>query len=288
MCSYILLCKPKQWIKNIFVLAPFFFTHILWSLSLLGRVLIGFACFCFIASSIYILNDYKDREADRLHPVKSRRPIASGAVDTKLALLLAVFLVLLGVGLASYLSVSFCKVLLIYLSLNIAYCFGMKSYSIIDVMSIALGFVLRVEAGATLVHSVASVWIIICTGLLALFIAFAKRRDDVVTAMSHAHRQSLAGYNLRFIDACMMVLTAALIIAYVIYTTDASVMSHFHSKHVYYTVPFVLAGVFRYLQITLVEETSASPTDLLLTDTFLQISIFGWIAMFGCIMIWGF
>lgn len=158
------LCRPKQWIKNVFVAAPLFFSHHLWLQPTVLKVLLGVGCFCCVASAIYILNDFKDRVADRMHPKKCQRPIASGAINPMCALLFSFLLLLLGVWFGYHLSTAFACILASYYCLNLAYCFGLKSLSIIDVMCIALGFVLRVEAGAVLIQGAASVWIIICTG----------------------------------------------------------------------------------------------------------------------------
>src|SRR5262249_44721661 len=152
---------------------------------------------------------------------------------------------------------------------------------IVDVMVIALGFVLRVYAGGALVAVRPTVWIIACTMLLALFLALAKHRDDLVRGLAGEHRASLAGYNIRFLDTSIAIVLAALLVSYLLYTTAPENIARYHTDQLYVTAPFVVAGVLRYLQITLVEEGSGSPTQVLLTDRFLLVAVIGWIATFG-------
>lgn len=271
------LIRPYQWAKNVFVIAPLFFTpHLMtWDLALF--VFDGFICFSLLSSAVYILNDYKDYESDKLHPVKQHRPIAAGKISKPEAFFLfGIFLVTGFIGALS-LSLPFALVGLLYVIQNIAYCYYLKHKPIIDILTISLGFVLRIVAGAMLVNVTPSVWILVCSGLLAFFLAIAKRRDDIVSELDGTHRKSLQGYSLHFIDTCMMIALSALFVSYTIYTTDHSVMEQLHSKHLYYTVPFVFAGILRYLQITLVEHRSGSPTRILYSDSFLLITILGWI-----------
>lgn len=275
------LLRPHQWIKNIFVGAPLFFTPSALSTIIVIQVLVGIAVFCLVASAVYIINDYLDREADRAHPLKCQRPLAARTVAVPVALCLSAALLGGGLVLGMLLSPGFGTLLLVYLGLNLAYSLGLKDLSIIDVMVVALGFVLRLEAGAILVGVELSTWIIVCTGLLALFLALAKRRDDVVRALDVAHRRSLGGYTLEYLDIALTVVISALLISYVIYTTDREVMARYGTERLYVTVPFVAAAVLRYLQITIVERRSGSPTQLVLTDRFLIASVLGWLGVFG-------
>jgi decaprenyl-phosphate phosphoribosyltransferase len=270
------LIRPHQWVKNVFVAAPLFFTPSALSLGSAALVLAGIAGFSLIASSVYILNDYVDRHADRLHPTKRTRPIASGEVAGTTALLL--FAVTLGAGLLLVFGLhpAFGTLAMAYFLVNVAYCFGLKQISIVDVLTITLGFVLRVFAGAMLIAIAPSVWIVICTGLVALFLALAKRRDDIVKELGRRHRQSLDGYNKPFLDTSISVVLGALLVAYMIYTTDGEVAARLGSGQLYLTIPFVIAGILRYLQIVLVEERSGAPTTIVLTDRFLT----------GCLVLW--
>jgi 4-hydroxybenzoate polyprenyltransferase len=278
------LLRTHQWVKNIFVAAPLFFSPWAMSWHSVYLVLAGIASFSALASAVYILNDYADREADRLHPTKRRRPLASGRVATAAAFAMLAALVVGGLGLAAALSFNFALIGAAYLLVNLGYCFGLKHVSILDVMLIAFGFVLRVEAGAELIDVTPSAWILIATGLLALFLGLGKRRDDIVRALGNEHRRSLDGYSKPFLDAAVAIVLGALLVAYLMYTTDAAVMARYGTEKLFYTAPFVVAGVLRYLQIILVEQRSGSPTAVVLTDRFLILSVLGWIATFAALI----
>lgn len=271
--------RPADWVKNIFLFAPLFFTPSLFSLSAYALVLTGVVIFCAISSSIYILNDLKDRAADQLHPQKKYRLIAAGHISVRTATVVFFILSVCGLAAGVMLSREFFIILLFYYLLNLAYCFYLKRVAIIDVYCIATGFVLRVMAGAALIHVTPSIWILICVGLLALFLGLAKRRDDVVNDLDEAHRKSIRGYNLIFIDTALAMILSALFIAYTIYTTLSFVALHLTTKHFYLTVPLVLLGALRYLQITLVEKKSGSPTSLLYTDRFLLLTVLSWVIL---------
>jgi 4-hydroxybenzoate polyprenyltransferase len=278
------MLRPRQWTKNAFVMAPLFFTPPAFSLRNVELVAAGIISFCALASAIYILNDYFDREADRKHPEKQFRPLAAGTVSIRVAL--TVFGILLASGFAIALSTSyeFTWIVTVYVALNLAYSFGLKHVAILDVLIIALGFTLRVQAGAVLIGIAPSAWIVITTGLLALFLALAKRRDDLSRNLGNDHRKSLDGYTLPFLDVATTVMLGALLVAYMIYTTDTNVMKELDTDKVYYTTPFVVAGILRYLQITLVEKGSGSPTDVVLRDRFLIATIVGWAITFGVLI----
>lgn len=279
IAPYVRLVRPRQWVKNVFILAPLFFTPSVLGVDSLALVGLGFAVFCLFASTVYIINDYFDRDADREHPEKRHRPIASGAVSAAGAWSLAAGLALAGAALAlTVMPAKFAGLAFAYLVLNILYSMWLKHVSLLDVMIIAVGFVLRVDAGAAAIGVEPTVWITACTGLLALFLALAKRRDDLVRSLSGSHRKSLSGYNLPFIDASLSMVLGALLVSYIIYTTTNTV------SDLYLTAPFVALGVLRYLQITLVEQRSGSPTDLALRDRFLIFTVLGWIATFAYLL----
>jgi len=277
--------RPHQWVKNGLVAAPLFFTPEQVTVDSVIAVAIAIACFCFISSSVYILNDYADREADRQHPEKKDRPLAAGTVSVPMAFGLLGILLAAGFGGAFVLiGPQVVPFLAIYFVLNLAYSFGLKKLALIDVMIIALGFIIRVEAGAAAADLIPSVWIMIMTGLGALFIALAKRRDDLVRTLDGGHRKSLEGYNLQFLDSAMSIVIGAVVVAYLIYTTDADVIARMGTNKLYYTAPFVVLGLFRYLQITLVEERSGSPTKVILTDKFLMGVGVLWALTFGALL----
>jgi decaprenyl-phosphate phosphoribosyltransferase len=275
------LLRPRQWIKNAFIAAPLFFTPAAVSPDSVLRVALGIVCFCALSSAIYILNDYMDREGDRVHALKRNRPLAAGTVAPTTALVLMALLAVVGFIGAFLLGFRFGLIGSGYFVLNLSYSFGLKRISILDVMIIALGFVLRVYAGGALIGVTPTVWIIVCTGLLALFIALAKRRDDVAKGLSGDHRASLSGYSSRFLDTAIAIVLGALVVSYIIYTTDLENRHRFGTDQLFVTTPFVIAAVLRYLQITIVEERSGAPTDIAMTDRFLILAAVGWLATFG-------
>jgi decaprenyl-phosphate phosphoribosyltransferase len=266
------LLRPEQWTKNLFVVAPLFFTPPALSLASVAAVAGGVLCFCLLASAIYIVNDYLDREADRIHPTKAKRPLAAGTVSVPVALSLLILLLSGGLALALWLSPAFAAVGAAYVAMNLAYSLWLKHVAIVDVLIIALSFVLRVLAGNVLIEVAPSAWILIVSGLLALFMALAKRRDDLVRSLGDQHRRSLTGYSQSFLDTAVAVVLGALLVTYMIYTTDRQVMAELGTDRLVYTVIFLIAGVLRYLQITLVENRSGSPTTVVLTDRFLLVT----------------
>lgn len=276
------LVRPRQWVKNAFVAAPLFFSPWAVNFANVGSVLIAVGVFSLLSSAVYVVNDFFDRDADRLHPEKKHRPLASGAVSPTQGVILAVSLLATASLLAmSLLPREFLIYAGIYFILNLLYSTWLKHVAILDVLIVAAGFVLRIDAGASVIDVSPSVWISLATGLLALFLALAKRRDDLVKTLSNTHRASLSGYNLRFVDSCLAVTLGALLVCYLMYTTDSETIRRFKTDQLWLTAPFVIAGVMRYLQITLVEERSGSPTDIVVTDRFLIITITGWAATIG-------
>ncbi len=256
------------------------------NLTLFTNTLLSFISFSCCASAVYILNDYCDIEADRLHPRKKKRPLASGTIPLPNAFILMSSLLIFGFSLMIWLSPRASCVLAGYVLMNIGYCFGLKKVSILDVTLIATGFVLRLFIGATVGNIPLSMWIIVITFLLALFLALAKRRDDVLVFLKTGKkmRESIDGYTLQFVDAAMMIMASIVIVSYLLYTTSTEVISKLHSEYLYLTAVFVVLGVMRYLQIALVEENSGSPTEVLLHDRFMQMTIIGWLAAFYWIL----
>ncbi|HJS33299.1 MAG TPA: decaprenyl-phosphate phosphoribosyltransferase [Alphaproteobacteria bacterium] len=279
------LARPRQWIKNAFVAAPLFFTPAAISAGSLLRTALAVAIFCLLSSTAYAINDWFDRDADRLHPEKRTRPIAAGEVSGgEAAALVAVLLfVVFALGL-TLLPGEFSLVAFGYFALNLFYSLKLKNMAILDVLTIAVGFVLRIDAGALVIGVRPSVWIVVCAFLLALFLALAKRRDDLVRTLDADHRASLAGYNRRFIETGLAMVLGSLLVSYVIYTTDAAVIARYGTEKLYLTVPFVAAGILRYLQITLVEERSGSPTDIMFSDRFIAVAVLGWVVTFAALI----
>lgn len=288
--SLISLIRPHQWVKNVFVLMPIFFSGRIMDVWCLYEGLITFFAFSFAASSIYCLNDLRDIEDDRRHPVKRLRPLASGKVTKPQALALMAGLAATGLLLSYFLlaqsNVKVTALIAFYLCLNVAYCYKLKQYSIIDVFIIALGFVLRLMAGGQACNIWLSPWIVLMTFLLALFLAFAKRRDDVVLYQEKQilSRRNVVGYNMPFLNQTLGLIGAITIVCYIMYSVSPDVIARFNSSYVYITSIFVLAAVLRYLQVTIVNAASGSPTKVLLRDRFLQLCIIGWILTFTIIL----
>ncbi|MCK5809065.1 UbiA prenyltransferase family protein [bacterium] len=282
--QWIKLLRVHQYVKNGFVFLPLFFALKFTDIPVIIQVSIAFIAFCFAASSVYILNDIKDLEEDRKHPKKKTRPIASGAISAKQAIIVMFILVISALAVASQGGVPLIIIISSYLLMNILYTYHLKHIALIDIFIIAIGFLLRLFSG-TDIGGIATIhpsqWIIIMTFLLALFLGFAKRRDDVLLAMKgEKARKSIDGYNLEFINSAMSIMTAVIIVAYISYSLSPAVAEHFNSQYIYLTVIFVVLGMFRYLQITFVLQKSGSPTEVLLKDRILQLSIFLWIGSF--------
>ncbi|MDR3697927.1 decaprenyl-phosphate phosphoribosyltransferase [Mucilaginibacter sp.] len=288
MKYYIKLLRPKDWAKNMFLFIPSFFAGHFFVLQKIEPLLAGFFAFCCMASSIYIINDYRDIENDRKHPVKSKRPLASGKVPARAAIVISVVLVLLGVFLAWLANPDgwFLVILGAYYIMNLAYSFGLKNIAILDMIIVALGFVLRVKGGAVIANVETSSWLIIMTFLLALFMAIGKRRDDVLLQDSSgaSMRKSLSGYNLSFLDTMLGLFSAIIIVAYINYTVAPDSILRLGTYRLYYTSIFVIAGIMRYLQVVFVKKDSGSPTDILYKDRFIQVTIVLWIACFFTIL----
>lgn len=287
MKHYINLLRPKHWAKNLFLFVPSFFAGKFFELDKIGLLVAGFFAFSCLASSIYIINDYRDIEDDRKHPEKSKRPLASGAVKKPVALALSVLLTLAGV-LIAYLADSSGKFLFvtgIYYLLNLSYSFGLKNISIVDILIVAAGFVLRVKGGAVLADVDTTSWFMIMTFLLALFLAIAKRRDDVMLKMSTGTemRKSMKGYSLEFLNTMLGLFCAIIIVSYINYTVSPVSYQKFGHR-LYYTSLFVIAAMMRYLQITFIHNKAGSPTDVLYKDRFIQVTLVLWALSFFVIL----
>lgn len=249
-------------------------------------MLLGFLSFSFMASSIYIINDYRDREDDRKHPTKSKRPLASGAVSGRNALIICMILIIAGLGIAYYIEEKFLFVIGIYFVLNLGYSFGLKNIPILDIVIVAVGFVLRVKGGAVIADIGLSEWLNIMVFLLALFMAIGKRRDDVLLKLSSGTdmRKAIKGYNLEFLNVVLALVCAVIVVAYFMYTMSPQVLEKMGTYRLYYTCLFVLAGIMRYLQIIFVQASSGSPTKILYKDRFIQATLLLWIASFYLII----
>lgn len=280
MIDVIKLLRPHQYVKNIFIFAPLLFSfHFI--LSDVINTTLAFILFSLLASSIYVLNDYMDIEEDKKHPKKKFRPLASGKVNKNSAKILIIILSSISLLSAFLFNVNLFIVLMIYFILNIAYSLKLKHITIVDIFIIATGFVLRLFAGASVIETPLSMWIIIMTFLLALFLAVAKRRDDVLlSSQGKETRKNIDGYNLEFVNAVMVFMSGVIVVAYILYTVSEEVIKRLNTEYLYLTSFFVILGIMRYMQITFVEKNSGSPTKIVLKDRFLQITILFWLLSF--------
>ena len=281
------LIRPHQWLKNVFVMRPMFFGGSLLDPSDIRASVVTFFAFSFIASSVYCFNDIIDVEADRRHPVKCKRPIASGAISVRSAWALMALMFLLSVGTVCLLDtythvINVGLVILIYYILNILYCSKLKQYAIVDVCIIAIGFVLRVLAGGFATDIALSKWLVLMTFLLTLFLSFAKRRDDVLrmNETGEPPRKNTIRYNLTFINQAITITASVTLVCYIMYTVSPEVVNRFHSDLLYLTSVFVLLGLLRYIQITVVDKRSGDPTKMMLRDRFTQCVVLLWALTF--------
>lgn len=281
------LIRPKQWLKNVFVFIPMFFGGSLLDPDDIRASVLTFFAFSFVASSVYCINDINDLEADRRHPVKCRRPLASGAISVGAARVLTVLMLVLAavvtmpVGdLEHVLRVG--GVLLFYYVMNICYCTKLKQYAIVDVCIIAFGFVLRVLAGSFATDIMASKWLVLMTFLLTLFLSLAKRRDDVLrmNETGEPPRKNTIRYNLTFINQAITMSASVTLVCYIMYTVSPEVTMRFNSDMLYLTSVFVLLGLLRYMQLTVVDKKSGDPTKMMLSDRFTQLVVVAWALTF--------
>ncbi len=281
------LIRPKQWIKNMFVFIPMFFGGELFNSYALIYSTVVFFAFSFIASSIYCYNDIVDVDADRRHPVKCHRPVASGAISIRKAY--AMMMTTLAAGLLTIMLLmpddsryEVLTVVLIYYVLNLTYCSKLKQYAIIDVCIIAFGFVLRILAGGMASETVLSKWLVLMTFLITLFLSFAKRRDDVLrmNETGEPPRKNTVRYNITFINQAITISASVTLVCYIMYTVSPEVLGRFDLEYLYLTTVFVIIGLLRYIQIAVVDQKSGDPTKVILHDRFSQIIVAAWLLSF--------
>lgn len=281
------ILRPHQWVKNTFIFIPLFFGGSLFDMADWTSSLVAFVAFSFAASAIYSINDIVDVEADKKHPKKCKRPIAAGLVSKRQASLLAIILAIAALALPFLLNNWMLSVVIaLYLAMNLCYCIRLKHYAIIDVCIVALGFVMRIVAGGVATDIVLSRWIVMMTFLLTLFLSFAKRRDDVLimNETGMAPRKNTSRYNLTFINQAITITGGVMLVCYIMYTVSPEVIERFHSPNLYMTSFFVILGLLRYIQLTVVDERSGEPTRLVLSDRLIQLIIAGWIISFAIII----
>jgi 4-hydroxybenzoate polyprenyltransferase len=271
--------RPEQWTKNLLVFAALIFAEKLFDPNAFGAASAAFAIFCALSSVVYLINDVVDRETDRQHPLKRRRPIAAGQLSVSTALLAAAVLGVAAIISAFLLSVPFGLVASAYLGLMALYSGPLKHAVILDVLTIAIGFVLRAAAGAIAINVVVSHWLFVCTILLALFISLAKRRHELVLLADGAisHRPILGEYSPYLLDQMIAIVAGATLVSYIFYTISAETIAKFGTTWLGLTIPFPLYGMFRYLYLVHKREGGGSPADLLLTDRPLLVCVTLWV-----------
>jgi len=281
--------RPQQWVKNTLVFGGLIFSRSLSQSEAVWLSLGAFLTFCMASSSVYLLNDLRDMEADRKHPVKCRRPLASGALSPGLATVTMVLL-LLGSAFGAFLlhRPAFSVILSAYVLLNVAYSLGLKRVVLVDVMLVALGFVLRAVAGAAVIGVQASPWLVLCTLMLALFVGFGKRRHELTLLRSaaHGHRQSLEEYSVQFLDIMMTITGGAAVVTYALYTMAEETVARFGSRYLILSLPFVLYGVFRYLYLIHQRAEGGDPARLFVADPPTLLNVALWLAVI-CFILYG-
>ncbi|MBR7017595.1 MAG: decaprenyl-phosphate phosphoribosyltransferase [Prevotella sp.] len=278
MKSALKLIRPKQWLKNVFVMMPMFFGGSLMNTQAIYAAVVTFFAYSFIASSVYCFNDIIDVEYDRRHPVKCHRPIASGAITLTQAYGLMALMFFLSMATLLLLRVNMWVVggiILFYYVLNLSYCAWLKQHAIVDVCVVAFGFVLRLLAGGEATEVTLSKWLVLMTFLLTLFLSFAKRRDDVIRMeeTGEAPRKNTIRYNLTFINQAITITASVTLVCYIMYTVSPEVTARAHTEYLYLTTIFVLLGLLRYIQLTVVDKRSGDPTKIMLRDRFTQVVV---------------
>jgi len=272
--------RPKQWTKNVVVLAALVFAagdrsqQINW-MDLLGNALAAMLLFCMASSSVYLLNDIKDVELDRAHPEKKNRPIAAGQVSIGFALLLSMVLIVLAVLGSWFIAPELAGVIVGYFTLQLLYVYGLKQVALVDLFVIAIGFVLRALAGAVAIKVLISPWLLLCTLLLALFLALCKRRQEMVLQLDQPNetRPSLSGYNEKLLDQLIAMTGASTLVCYALYTQWPETVAKFGSHNLGFTLPFVMFGLFRYVTLVYHHQQGERPEQVLLTDPPLLITV---------------
>jgi 4-hydroxybenzoate polyprenyltransferase len=280
------IIRPSQWLKNAFLFAPLIFAKHLFDLPYIWREMLAFIGFCLVSSTLYVVNDILDREADKLHPIKRNRPLASGAIGMPEAFIIIVILLVFIVCMVPHLNLHFWYMVALYGLLNLAYSFGLKRVVLVDVFIIAAGFMLRVLAGVFAIEVEISSWLILCTLFVSVFLAVSKRRGELMfnsTSESFDTRPVLKQYNLAFMDQIMTVAASGMAISYALYTVADRTVKTFKTENLIFTTVFVLFGIFRYIFIMRDRKTDDNPMHLLLSDAPTIVNIMVW--FLACVVI---
>jgi len=265
---YLTAIRVRQWTKNLILFAGIIFAQRFFEMDAVVRAFLAFIDFCLLSSAIYLINDLRDIESDRMHPVKKFRPIPNGKIGIKSAWIFAVVLSIAALGLAFFLGIQFLLSAVLYYVIMVLYSFLLKHIVILDIMVIAGGFVIRAIAGALAVDVMISSWLLVCATLLALFLVLSKRRHEVILLGDGAkeHRKILEEYGAKFLDQMISVVTAATLMSYILYTMDAVTIEKFGTSKLILTTPFVLYGIFRYLYLVYQKNMGGRPEEVLLND----------------------
>ncbi len=278
--------RPLQWTKNLLVFAALIFARDTFHLEPVLQSIVAFVAFCAVSSSVYLVNDVRDRVQDRLHPVKRFRPVATGELETRTALIAAGLLGIAGLIAGAAIGAELTLVLAIYLALMVGYNAGLKHVVVLDVIIIALGFVLRAAGGAIAIDVPISPWLYMCTLVVALLVGFGKRRHELIALQDDAalHRNNLETYTVSMLDQCIAVAAAATILSYSIYTFQAPTLPSNHAMVL--TAPIVMYAVFRYLYLIYIRRAGGSPEVMLVKDRPLQLSVIAWVLASVVILYW--
>jgi 4-hydroxybenzoate polyprenyltransferase len=279
--AIVVTLRPRQWVKNAFVLAPLVFSKHLFDGAYAARELIAVGAFCALSGAVYAFNDVHDAEQDRRHPIKRHRPVAAGALSQRTALVVAAALAVAALGALAALDARAAAVGTGYLIVNLGYSLKLKQIAFLDVLLIAGGFLLRVLAGAFAIGVPVSPWLLLCTGLLAALLGFGKRAHELRTAVREereveATRAALAGYSLGMLTWAMYLLSVGTSVAYALYTRDARTVAYFGTQRLIWTLPFCIVGIGRFLQLALWQPRDDSPTDAILHDRLFMANILLW------------
>ncbi len=285
MIDYLKLLRPRQWIKNVFLFAGLIFSRQFYHAESIITAIFAFFIFSLLSSGVYIINDILDYDEDKIHPVKSKRPIAAGAIKRQTGWVISILLLLTAFILSFSINNSFFYTCLVYSCMMILYSLKVKHIVILDVLFVAIGYVLRAIAGAVAITVDISSWLLLCTLLLALFIVVSKRRTEIVLLGHDAvkHRKILFHYSIDLLNQMIAIVTSACIVSYCLYTLAPETVSKFHTRNLIFTVPFVIYGIFRYLFITYKRQEADIPEKILIRDLPLQICIICWVIV--CLII---
>ncbi len=272
------LMRPHQWLKNVFVLAPLLFSHQFVHLHLCLRAALAFISFCIVSGAIYTINDLCDVHEDQQHPIKKLRPIASGAVSSRMAIVLSIVLIVSSLAMAWYVDFYVAMAVLLYAVTHIAYSLTLKHVAILDVMTIAAGFVLRILGGSVAISVAPSHWLVICTMMISLFLGFTKRRAELLSigTQTRNSRAVLKDYSTTFLDQAIAMVTGATIVCYTLYTVDARTVELFGTRAMLVTVPLVIYGLLRYIYIIYYLEQGEDPSHTLIHDILMIINLMIW------------